>query len=99
MARARISKVPTAEPSPFNVVEDSSRTESEVEEELETNDQESDEDATSDVQPERRPKPISRSVREDIARFEESFKDLAKQYRLIDRIGEGKETCSYVYLS
>lgn len=34
---------------------------------------------------------ISRSVADDIAKFEASFKDLSKRYRLIDRIGEGKQ--------
>ena len=33
---------------------------------------------------------VSRSVADDIAKFEASFRDLSKRYRLIDRIGEGK---------
>lgn len=39
---------------------------------------------------------ISRSVADDIAKFEASFKVLSKRYRLIDRIGEGKAIPSTV---
>lgn len=32
---------------------------------------------------------VEESVAEDIARFESSFRDITKRYRLINRIGEG----------
>ena len=34
-------------------------------------------------------KPLSRAVLDEITKFEDSFKDITKQYRIIDRIGEG----------
>jgi len=32
---------------------------------------------------------VEESVADDMARFEDSFKDITKRYRLINRIGEG----------
>ena len=40
-------------------------------------------------------KPVLRSVLDEIARFEKSFQDITRQYRIIDKIGEG--TFSTVY--
>ena len=34
-------------------------------------------------------KPISRTVQDEISRFEDSFKELRRKYRVVDRIGEG----------
>ena len=87
MARARAAKVPTAEPSPFNVLEDVTESERQ---EMVLEEGESDEEETSDDESEKQHQSIPRSVREDIAGFEESFKDLSRRYRLIDRIGEGE---------
>ena len=42
------------------------------------------EDSAEEVQ-----NPLSRTVLEEIGKFEDSFKDITKQYRIIDRIGEG----------
>ena len=87
MARSRAVKVPTGEPSPFNVPTNThpKAARSIVEEESE-----SDDSVASDDESDIDHKPIPRSVREDIVKFEESFRDIAKRYRLIDRIGEGK---------
>lgn len=90
------SKVPTAEPSPFNILEDPPGVDEKFPRNGQTNYDSSDgedsqaedsmsdgsESSTSDDEP-------SSQVLEDMAKFEESFKDLAQQYRLIDRIGEG----------
>lgn len=96
MARSRAIKLPTGEPSPFNVLRKSPRKASEPEvEEIISDDEESDISDTSEG-PEQLHKTVTRSVLEEIAKFEESFKDFAKRYRLIDRIGEGKLTLLFV---
>ena len=94
MARSRNLKVPTGEPSPFNILGDThpKTTKSQVQDSISLNSEpNSDGSETSDEDSEIHHKPVPRSVREDIAKFEESFNDLAKQYRLIDRIGEGEK--------
>ena len=91
MARARAVKVPTGEPSPFNVLDDVPHnvTRSNHQAVVQDDDAMSVDEEISDDSSETHHKVVPRSVLDDIARFEESFKDLAKQYRLIDRIGEG----------
>lgn len=96
--------MPTNEPSPFNPQHAldgrnkrraiiAKRMEEDEEEGEEGEGQETSEDDTeaSDASDkfEGNRRKVSRGVREDIAKFEESFKEVAKQYRLIDRIGEG----------
>ena len=34
-------------------------------------------------------KPLSRATRDEIEKFEDSFKGITQQYRVVDRIGEG----------
>ena len=34
-------------------------------------------------------KRLSRTVQDEISRFEESFKDITRRFRIVDRIGEG----------
>lgn len=40
---------------------------------------------------------VEQSVVEDIQKFEESFKNINKRFRLINRIGEGECTLTVVY--
>lgn len=91
MARARAMKVPTGEPSPFNVLEDVPQnvTRANHQEVVQDDDAMSVDEQISDDSSETHHTLVPRSVLDDIARFEESFNDLTKQYRLIDRIGEG----------
>ncbi|MCJ1415101.1 hypothetical protein MMC32_001432 [Xylographa parallela] len=101
MAKAKPS---AAEPSPFNVLEDrptldeyQARIEQKrryQREREELGDDASDTTDDSAVQV-KKPRPIDPSVKEDMIKFEESFKGINKRYRLIDRIGEG--TFSTVY--
>ncbi|KAI4153009.1 MAG: hypothetical protein LQ340_002570 [Diploschistes diacapsis] len=90
-------KVPTGEPSPFNVLEDVPQnvTRANHQEVVQDDDAMSVDEQISDDSSETHHTLVPRSVLDDIARFEESFNDLTKQYRLIDRIGEG--TFSTVY--
>ena len=95
MAKAKPS---AAEPSPFNVLEDrptldeyQARIEQKrryQREREELGDDASDTTDDSAVQV-KKPRPIDPSVKEDMIKFEESFKGINKRYRLIDRIGEG----------
>lgn len=55
----------------------------------EDEDAESDGSDTTDVSEDERSAAVPRSVKEDIAKFEDSFRELTKRYRLINRIGEG----------
>ena len=95
MARA---KPPSAEPSPFNILEDRP-TLDEYQLQVEAaqrdrhgRDENSDDDsATTDdsAASRKRHRKKDPSVVEDMAKFEESFRGITKRYRLIDRIGEG----------
>ena len=87
MARSRALKVPTGEPSPFNIPTTTHPTAARS---IDAEESESDESVASDDDSDIDHKPIPRSVAEDIAMFEESFRDISKRYRLIDRIGEGE---------
>ena len=95
MARA---KPPSAEPSPFNILEDrptldeyqkrieQARRDRGPQEEL----SEDDSDSSNDVAaPGKKYRKIDPAVLEDMVKFEDSFKGINKRYRLIDRIGEG----------
>ena len=93
MARTR---VPTGEPSPFNILEDQPQNDSKMREsteELIPDDEVSGAETigsdTSDASEDNH-RVVPRTVLEDIAKFEKSFPDIMKQYRLIDRIGEGQ---------
>ena len=93
MARSRVARVPTGEPSPFNIVEDPAdklHKQDLAVAQMESDDQESDvaSDVTNSSEEEERE--ISELVLEDMEKFEESFKGITKQYRLINRIGEGR---------
>ena len=95
------TQVPTGEASPFNVIDSHSKNAAHVQqnavqevnyvEEEDELEEEEDEDAGSDTSAmsEENHRSIPQHVLDDMAKFEASFKDLAKQYRLIDRIGEG----------
>ena len=91
MAKVRAAKVPTGEPSPFNLNNNIVEATESERQEMALDEEDSDEDETSDDESERQIQPVPRSVREDIVKFEEAFKDLGRQYRLIDRIGEGED--------
>ena len=93
MARTRIS---TREPNPFSILKDQPNngdgsresTDELVLDDKEVSDEETAGSDTSDAS-EASHRVIPRSVLEDIAKFEDDFPDIATQYRLIDRIGEG----------
>ncbi|MCJ1388966.1 hypothetical protein MMC18_001818 [Xylographa bjoerkii] len=101
MAKAKPS---AAEPSPFNILEERptlDEYQARIEqrrrhqrEREELGDVASDTSDDSAVQV-KKPRPIDPAVKEDMVKFEESFKGINKRYRLIDRIGEG--TFSTVY--
>ena len=92
------TKPSAAEPSPFNILEDRptlDQYQARIEqkrryhrEQAELGDDASDTSDDSAVQV-KRPRPIDPSVKEDMIKFEESFKGINRRYRLIDRIGEG----------
>ncbi|MCJ1382206.1 hypothetical protein MMC17_005318 [Xylographa soralifera] len=98
------TKPSAAEPSPFNILEDrptldeyQARIEQKrryQREREELGDDGSDTSDDSAVQV-KKPRAIDPTVKEDMIKFEESFKGINKRYRLIDRIGEG--TFSTVY--
>ncbi|MCJ1475190.1 hypothetical protein MMC13_003850 [Lambiella insularis] len=100
MAKAKPS---AAEPSPFNILEDRptlDEYQAKIEKARRDRRQEGvehDESDTSDdsaVQV-KKPRSVDPAVKEDMLKFEESFRGINKRYRLIDRIGEG--TFSTVY--
>jgi cell division control protein 7 len=85
------SRVTEAEEGTFNIHEDAGAEEDAwngSDQEMEDNLDEHETDRPSDSEDDS--SDISPVVAEDIAKFEESFKDITKKYRLIDRIGEGK---------
>ena len=97
MARA---KPPSAEPSPFNILEDrptldeyqlkveAAQRDRRVGDEISDDDSETTDDSVASKKQHRKKDPV---VVEDMVKFEESFRGITKRYRLIDRIGEGIE--------
>ena len=95
MAKAKPS---AAEPSPFNILEDrptldeyqarieQKQNHQREREELRDDASDTSDDAVAQIKKQRL---IDPAVKEDMAKFEESFKGINKRYRLIDRIGEG----------
>ena len=97
MARVGVA-VPTNEPSPFNPqhAPDGRNKRRVIARRVAEEDQEEEEGSEDDTEAsnasdesEGNYRKVLRGVREDMAKFEDSFRDVAKQYRLIDRIGEG----------
>lgn len=93
------TKAPTGEPSPFNILEDPHDTpehgQAHVKEagfdliergEVSDDGSEASDGSESSVESRR---PIDKSVLEDMAKFEDSFKGITQRFRLINRIGEG----------
>ncbi|MCJ1320708.1 hypothetical protein MMC15_006049 [Xylographa vitiligo] len=98
------TKPSAAEPSPFNILEDrptldeyQARIEQKRRYQREREELGDDASDTSDDSAVRvkKTRPVDPTVKEDMIKFEESFKGINKRYRLIDRIGEG--TFSTVY--
>ena len=92
------TKAPTGEPSPFNILEDAHDTPEhqahvqeagfDVIERDEVSDDGSEASGGSESSMESH-RPIDKSVLEDMAKFEDSFKGITQRFRLINRIGEG----------
>lgn len=93
------SKAPTGEPSPFNILEDPRDTPEQSHasvkeagfdvidrDEVSGDESEGSNGSESSVESRR---PIDKSVLEDMAKFEDSFKGITQRFRLINRIGEG----------
>ena len=92
------TKPSAAEPSPFNILEDrptldeyQARIEQKRRYQREREELGDDASDTSDDSAVRvkKTRPVDPTVKEDMIKFEESFKGINKRYRLIDRIGEG----------
>ena len=105
MEKSHIPSVPRARPSaeqsPFNILEDDEtaekrrrRTQRDRIDEAQNDEPSADEDdlslASSDYSHDRR-KSLDPIVQEDIAKFEESFNGITRRYKILSRIGEG--TC------
>jgi len=105
MAKA---KPPSAGPSPFNILEDRPSLDEyqqrKKEEQQSPNDSdrsisdESDASEDSVASKKHKRRKIDPAVAEDMAKFEESFKGIAKRYKLIDRIGEGRKHYTLVFV-
>lgn len=93
------TRAPTGEPSPFNILEDTHDTAEhghvhvkeagfDVIERDEVSDDGSEASGGSESSMASH-RPIDKSVLEDMAKFEDSFKGITQRFRLINRIGEG----------
>ena len=89
-------RAPSGEESPFNILEDprdQGHTDSKlVDDEPNCRDdfsEEMSEASDSSESSSRSRQPVDKSVMEDMAKFEESFKGITQRFRLINRIGEG----------